>query len=73
MVDAKQIPKEQNIFNQIWTLFKKYYDEPNTDETWESFINDVNKVCHDNNNSFLARKLGIAILETKEEMVKKNN
>lgn len=66
MVKNHEIPKEFHIFKCIWNIFKKYYDAPNTDETWESFLAEVNETVRENGNSFLARKLGLAILECKE-------
>lgn len=73
MVSAKQIPKQQGIFNKVWELFKKYYDAPNTDETWQNFIDESNKLCHEAGNDTLAVKLCVAILAEKEDRVKKEN
>lgn len=70
-VTAKQIPKEQGIFTKIWEIYKKYYDAPNTDDTWNKLINEVNSCAKENDNHILAVKLGIAILEVKEDMEKK--
>ena len=67
-VQAKDIPTEQGIFNECWALFKKYYDEPNTDETWQNFLAEANKCCEKYDNNMLATKMMLAIIETKESM-----
>ena len=69
-VTAKEIPKERGIFNSIWELFKKYYNEPNTDETWEQFIDESQELVRKYDNHPLAVKLSVAILVTKEDVEK---
>lgn len=66
-VTAKQIPKQQKIFNRVWEMFKKYYDEPNTDETWEKFLAETHEVCSEYDNDSLAVKLCLAIVTEKDE------
>ena len=72
-VKAKDIPKEQRLFTRIWDMFKKHYYEPNTDENWEAFIAEANDICHEYDNGLLARKMALAVLETKEQLEKEEN
>lgn len=72
-VKASDIPKEQRLFTRLWEMFKTYFYEPNTDETWEKFIDEANAICHEYDDKTLARKMIMAIFETKEELLKEEN
>lgn len=70
MVQAKDIPNEQRLFVQIWELFKRHFYEPDTEENWAEFFKEANEISRDYGDKTLARKLIMAIVETKEELLK---
>lgn len=58
--------EEYMLFMDFWNICKKYWILNDTDEWWESVINDVNtfadKYSGGNNRTF-ARQVGIALIE----------
>lgn len=46
MVNASDIKDEQDLFNQTWFFFKKFYDiDFNNDDGWIALVEESNKIC----------------------------
>lgn len=43
-VTAKEIPEEQKFFTELWNLRKKYYIPEDSDEYWNSVVNDFTEL-----------------------------
>ncbi len=43
-VTAKDIPEEQKFFTELWNLRKKYYIPEDSDEYWNSVVNDFTEL-----------------------------
>lgn len=43
-VTAKDIPNEQNMFTQIWNVYKQYYIPEHDDSYWDGLNHDLNKI-----------------------------
>ena len=45
-VTAKDIPNEQNMFTQIWNVYKKYYIPERSDVYWNGLNVDLNAIIN---------------------------
>ncbi len=43
-VTAKEIPEEQKFFTELWNLRKKYYIPEDSDEYWNSVVNEFTEL-----------------------------
>ncbi len=61
--------KVRKAFTDTWNLYKRHMDMQNTDEDWESLIEDNKKVAAENDNPF-GRALCNAVMNELERKVK---
>ena len=43
-VTAKEIPEVQQFFTELWNLYKKYYTPEDSDDYWNSMINEFTEL-----------------------------
>lgn len=66
-VNAKDIPTEQGIFNDIWFYWCKYHEVEDTNAFWEKAVNFLNNIAKKWGNHIFAVKLSVAVLDTLEK------
>lgn len=59
-VTAKEIPKEQSMFTQIWNVYKKYYIPESNDMYWEGLKNELTAIINTYKSEFCL-KLCLAV------------
>lgn len=59
-VTAKDIPNEQNMFTQIWNVYKKYYIPETNDSYWNGLNLDLNAIINTFQSEFCT-KLCLAV------------
>lgn len=68
-VSNKEIPNDFNIFNDIWTLYKRYYYPEDNEQYWNNVISDF-KSLSKKYQTKLANDLCIAILNELDRKAK---
>lgn len=61
-VIAKEIPEVQGFFNELWSLYKKYYLPEANDEYWNAVVYDFTELQHKYNNVNVAKNVISAVL-----------
>lgn len=73
-VTAKEIPREQAIFNTGWAMLKKYYNispDNEKDEIWEAIIAEANTLYSMGKGTAaepISKGLALSIVETIEKL-----
>lgn len=72
-VSNKDIPKDFEMFGEVWKFYKKYYYPPNSndEEAWEIIMNDCHNISEKYNTKLCASLL-IGIVEEFERKSKCN-
>lgn len=62
MVTKEQIKTEFDLFGQVWTTYKRYYEPQDTDEFWDELTEEI-KAIQRKFPGQLSKDLSLAILD----------
>ena len=71
-VTAKEIPEEQMFFTDLWNLRKKYYTPEDSDDYWNSMINEFTELRVKYEKVSISYKMILLIIDDLEMRYKEN-
>lgn len=70
MVKDEELKRVYGMFTDAWKFYKKYVDVQDTDEFWESVVNESSEISKKYNNDKLAISLVLAVVGEFERRAK---
>lgn len=71
-VTAKEIPEVQQFFTELWNLYKKYYTPEDSDDYWNSMINEFTELRVKYEKVSISYKMILLIIDDLEMRYKEN-
>ncbi len=70
MVSNEELKRIYNLFTDCWRFYKKYADVKDTDEFWESVVDESGELPRKYNNDKFAIALVLAVIDELERKAK---
>lgn len=70
MMTNEELKQAYNMFTDAWKLFKKYADIRDTDEYWESLVDEAGETAKQFDNDKFIRNLVMAVMDEIERRAK---